>query len=314
MIETAVKFESKADYEAAYPLLCSYPVTTRCIRALEFIETLLEIADEDRYVFRGQNCSFWPIIASLFRSDFVAKPAIDHLFTLAGVDRELGEYYEEYLGWEQDLVYEFANSCMNHGIPLPHIPYNETLKMDTEAVSAYFVARNFGIPNRLLDFTTSPVIAAWFAADREPDPSSIDEPIDIVVWAIQLEFLEQIGYEPASTSWANAQIPQMQRQKALLLVDNKGKENYMATGKFQPMEYTLEKLVRNHSDRGPYAPLVQRVTLPQDEILELQSELSNYELSQIHLFPTMENVANRTLRKYQRISALSASRSPAGPE
>ena len=314
MIETAVKFESKADYEAAYPLLCNYPVTTRCIRALEFIETLLEIADEDRYVFRGQSCSFWPIIASLFRSDFVAKPAIDHLFTRAGVDRELGEYYEEYLGWEQDLVYEFANSCMNHGIPLPHIPYNATLGMDTEAVSAYFVARNFGIPNRLLDFTTSPVIAAWFGANNESDHSPIAQPNDIVVWAIKLEFLQEIGYEPASTSWANAQIPQMQRQKAVLLVDKIGKENYMATGKFQPMEYMLEDIVRNHSDWSPYGPHVHRVTLPQEEMLELQSTLNNYELSHIHLFPTIENVANLTLRKYQRISALSASRSPAGPE
>lgn len=313
-MDAAIQFDNMAEYEAAYPLLCSYPITRRCLGAPEFVETLLEIADEDTYVFRGQSCSFWPIIASLFRPDFVAKPVIDHWFTGAGSDREPGEYYDEYLGWEQDLVYEFANSCMLQGIPLPHIPYNETLEMDTEAVSAYFVARNFGIPNRLLDFTTSAIIAAWFAADRESDYVSIEEPNDIVVWAIQSEFLERTGYEPASTSWANAQILQMQRQRALLLVDKKGKENYMATGKFQPMEYTLEELARNHSDWSPFATPVQRVTLPQDAALQLQSQLGNYELSHIHLFPTIDNIASRTLRKYQRLSALSSARSPAGQE
>ena len=301
---TTICFESKTDYEAAYPLLSSFPISWPCGTASEFIETLFEIAYDDSYIFRGQSCSLWPIIATLFRDDFIAKPAIDRWYTEEDDERRQGEYFDAYLSWEQEIVQEFADSCMYHGIPLPHIPYNETLNFDTEAISAFFVARNYGIPNRLLDFTRSAIIAAWFAANVDLDVEFIEQPNDIVVWAFQLEFVLRIGYEIVSTSWANARIPQMQRQKAVLLVDKSAKANYLATGKFQPMEYMIEELARKHKGWSSYDRPIQRVTLPQDELLELQGILSNYDLNHIHLFPTMENVANRTLRKFKRFATV----------
>ncbi len=299
-MQTTVKFESEAEYRTVYPLLSDFPITTRCISAPEFLETLLEIANDDHHIFRGQGRSFWPIIATLFRPDFIAKPAIDYWFTHEKDEGGRDEYYGEYLDWEQEIAYEFAESCMKQGIPLPHIPYNEMLKLDTETVSAYFVARNYGIPNRLLDFTTSAIVAAWFASDIEVAQDSSEKGNEIVVWAIKQEFVTRIGYAMVSTSWANAQIPQMQRQKAVLLVDNKGKENYLATGKFQPMEYMIEALARKHRGWNSFDLPIQRVTLPQDEALNLQGTLSNFDLNHIHLFPTMDNVAQRTLRKFKR--------------
>ena len=301
---TTIRFESKTDYEAAYPLLSSFPISWPCGTAAEFIETLFEIAVDDSYIFRGQSCSFWPIIATLFRDDFIAKPAIDFWFTQDMNKGGQDEYYDEYLDWEQEIVHEFADNCMYQGIPLPHIPHNETLKLDTGAVSAYFVARNYGIPNRLLDFTTSAIVAAWFASDVEPDQDSIEKGNDIVVWAIKRDFVDRIGYATVSTSWANAQIPQMQRQYAELLVDNRGKENYLATGKFQPMEYMIERLAKEHKGWSSTDTPINRVTLPQEEALKLQGTLNNYNLSHIHLFPTMDNVAERTLRKFKRYATV----------
>lgn len=300
-MQTTVEFETKAEYETAYPLLSRYPVTWRCTSAPEFIETLLEIANEDTHIFRGQNCSHWPIIATLFRKDFIAKTAIDFTYAMEAGESGPGEYFDTFLSWEHEIVEGFADSCMYQGISLPYIPFNETLQFDTEAVSAYFVARTYGIPNRLLDFTTSAIVAAWFAADVEHAADSNKETNEIVVWAIKQDSLSRTGYEWVSTFWANAQIPQMQRQKAVLLVDRNGKDNYLATGKFQPMEFKIEDFLRSFNSRSPFDLPIRRLTLPQDQALELRGTLGNYDLSHIHLFPTIENVAKRTLGQFARI-------------
>ncbi|MCY3915716.1 MAG: FRG domain-containing protein [Chloroflexi bacterium] len=299
-METTVDFETKSEYEAAYPLLSGKTATARCLKAAEFVDTLFQIANLDQHVFRGQSRSCWPIIATLFRKDFIAKPAIDRLNAHADDEIARGRFFDGYLQWEQAIVTSFAENCLNEGIPLPYIPYNETLKFDTEVVSAYFLARNYGLPNRLLDFTTSPTVAAWFAADVERDSDSAMVPDDIVVWAIREDFLSQFGYEIVSTSWANAQIPQMQRQKAVLLVDTSGRENFVTTGKFQPMEYMIEDFFRSYERIDPLDMPIWRVTLPQEEALELQGILGNYDLSHIYLFPTIENVVRRTLGQFGR--------------
>ena len=296
----AVQFSNEAEYSAHYPTLSSDPVTTHCATVEDFLTTLQEISPRSSYIFRGQNYSYFPIIATLFRPEFIAKRAIDAWFDDEDEARKSGEYYDRYIEWEEIIVRGFANNCMNEGIPLPYIPYSEQLRFDTETVSAYFVARNYGVPNRLLDFTRSPVIGAWFAANGSISGASNDDCEKAVVWAISRRILSEIGYTIVSTSWSNAQIPQMQRQKAILLTDTQGRKNFLATGKFQPMEYMIEQFLAENANWLDRICPIKRVTLPQGKCANLMHELRKYELSEVHLFPTLDIVAKNTVHEYSQ--------------
>lgn len=313
-MQATIQFHSEAEYDKAYPLLSSDLVTIRCKSVEQFLTVLLGFKPMHSYIFRGQSCSYWPIIATLFRPEFIAKPAIDSLFDGENGGRRRSEYYDLYLRWEETIVHGFANDCMDEGIRLPHIPYNQTLGLDTEAASAYFVARNYDIPNKLLDFTKSPAIAAWFAGRGITKQVSGETPDEIVVWAIRRELIELLGYAIASTSWANAQIPQMQRQKSVLIVDTRGREHFLSTGKFQPMEFMMEEYIGKYKqmmeDRSP----IKRITLPKDELFELQEKLYDFELNDVRLFPTFDNVSRQTLKVFSRHARLEALWNRAGNE
>lgn len=314
-METSTRFNNCTEYSSAYPILSSDDFTIHCSEVEEFLERLLEYRRNGAgttTVFRGQFCEYWTLIATLFRPEFLAKQAIDSHFgkNVSAIDRS--EYFDQYTLWEKEIALGFANDCMNEGIPLPNIPENpenDALDLDAVAAAAYFVARNQGIPNRLLDFTRSPTVAAWFASQSAlKRNTSNSREKKMVVWAIRRDFLKFFGYSIVSTSWANAQIPQMQRQKAVLLVDDRAKQNFQETGLFQPMEYMIENYLKNLSLSPELARrAICRFTLPHHLDIELQYKLYDYELSEIHLFPTIERIAKSTLEAYD-IHARSSAR------
>ena len=235
----------------------------------------------------------------MFRPDFIVKGWIEYFFPLEEDDQR-GDYYDHYMRWDESLVKQFAYACLVEGIALPYIPCSEALGLDTETTSAYFVARNFEIPNRLLDFSKSPTIAAWFALSNGIDQDRFESTENIVVWFIRNNIVPQLGFDYVSTLWANAQIPQMQRQKSVLLVDSKGRDKFLETGKFQPMEYMLENYVRNNENTLNREPQIGRILLSHDQLPALQEKLEEFELSDIRLFPTMDRIARETMKSRAR--------------
>lgn len=315
-MECIVEIRNELEYKEHYPLIDDV-ITTHCDTAQEFVETLFEIKNcsYHKYIFRGQNQSHWSVIASLFRRDFFAKDAIDKYFEQLESPKDYrDQYYDFLVRWEHDVANGFANDCMNQGIVFPYVPQNKTSHSEVPGDlfafedATYLVARNYGLPTRLVDFSYSALVAAWFAVDGLKFTVSSRHPDRVVVWAIDVSYLEKTsGWKTVSTSWANSQIPQMLRQQAVLLLDTNSEANFLATGKFQPLDYFVENHVAQNEEFFRLIKPIRRITLPQLEDKELHMKLMcNYDLSEIFLFPTIDRIARHTLKAFSQHARIQA--------
>lgn len=111
------------------------------------------------YVFRGQARADWPLRPSLGR-ECDAKPKITE---------------EQALELEKCALADFQERAHLHLAThlLPH---------ELDAVGWWALMRHYGAPTRMLDWTSSTYVAAYFAAIECPDE-------DGVVWAVHPGFL-----------------------------------------------------------------------------------------------------------------------------
>ena len=134
-------------------------VTIRCATAREFLDNL-DLThprwSRQNWIFRGQNDARWELIPSLFRDwDTNTNPGLE----LALID----------------LFIRNAN-IVNLPIPNNALDYasyaHKPTKRELTTGGSYdfrhvvfAIAQHSGVPTRLLDFTHSPMVAAYFAAD-----------------------------------------------------------------------------------------------------------------------------------------------------
>jgi hypothetical protein len=133
-------------------------------------ELIKVIADEtlsqnQTFWYRGQHCSKWGLVPSIYRQ---ARSAQDtRLF-------------------ERHLAHTFRSRAgMRHG----HTPSFEDIP------GWISLMQHYGVPTRLLDWSRSPLIACYFAIERYLYESDV-EPVDACVWALDpytLNTLQQRG-------------------------------------------------------------------------------------------------------------------------
>lgn len=123
------------------------------------------------YVFRGQANSDWMLESSFNRVPF-------------------GKHIRN----ERKLIRKFTSGSTNYN--LTHTP-NSTLEWLS-------LMQHYGLPTRLLDFTTSPFIAAYFAFEMYSSIPRENLLIDktVSIWAIEINTIKQFASEllPKSVS------------------------------------------------------------------------------------------------------------------
>ncbi|HET9954545.1 MAG TPA: FRG domain-containing protein, partial [Polyangiaceae bacterium] len=153
-----------------------------------------------RWIFRGHANAGWELVPSALRKsawrDF--KPEYDPE-VLQQAERDLVE-------WE--ILKEFGDRLDRAGLPIPGKTRGELDRQDPRKLPANWVllyvqlaalAQHHGLPTRLLDFTRSGLIAAYFAALEPPD----GPPERFCVWAIDGSFFTLgHGYEDQGTGLA----------------------------------------------------------------------------------------------------------------
>jgi hypothetical protein len=114
------------------------------------------------WYYRGQRASEWPLTTFLDRSVFRRT--------------ETGTYHLNRELVERDLVLRFQQQAHQY---LPHLPKED------DWCSWFALMQHYGTPTRLIDWTTSPYVALYFALEQKPERKSC------AVWALDKSWLER---------------------------------------------------------------------------------------------------------------------------
>ncbi len=296
-------------------------VTIHCETAREFLDNL-ELTHprwfRQNWIFRGQNDARWELVPSLFRK------------------------------WEKDtnpglelaLIRLFISNANLVQLPIPNNSlgyYTNAFKPTVRQLTAgatydlshvvFAIAQHSGVPTRLLDFSHSPLVAAYFAiefsnlyeslglasdrlaeyfrrcADCYTDGSDVEAtiaelvdkvklsinslPDEVAVWAVHAQDLGDY------TSIKLLEHPFMEilplrMQKALFLCDTEFAEEDVQLGRKWPsLDSKLATLINTDG--------IYKLTLPYEEAEALNDLLTLHQFSPAMVNPSYEAVAKQTV-------------------
>lgn len=216
-----------------YPIVSSMEqLTATNFASLHTI--LCEFRKDKRWVFRGHSDSGWELVPKSGRFPFSTFD-----------DRQIFE------SWKRRAV--------EHVRILP--------KSDWEWLA---IAQHHGLATRLLDWTTNPLNAAYFAV-RE------NHPADAVIYAARFKLrvttdaVHPMGYCGVATYWPSGVVPRITRQGGLFTVHGEPSV---------PLEAT----------KDGSADFV-RITIPRESRDSLLRELSYYGINAVTLFPDLDGLS-----------------------
>lgn len=296
-------------------------VTIHCATAREFMDNL-DLTHprwfRQNWIFRGQNDARWELVPSLFRKwNKDTNP-----------------------GLELALIRLFISNANLAQLPIPNNSlgyYTNSFKPTVRHLSAgarydfshvvFAIAQHSGVPTRLLDFSHSPLVAAYFAidfaslyeslgsasdqlaeyfrrcADCYTDGNDVDAtiaelvdqvklsmdnlPDKVAVWAVHAQDLGDY------TSIKLLEHPFMEilplrMQKALFLCDTEFAEEDVQRGRSWPsLDSKLATLIDTNG--------VYKLTLPYQEAEALNDLLTLHQFSPAIVKPSYEAVAKQTV-------------------
>ena len=182
--------------------------------------------------------------------------------------------------------------------------YQQNLPGDKDDLSWWSLMQHHGVPTRLLDWTASPLIAAFFAAEHRPLGHANRR---FVVWALDLDWLRKTarkncGLEsdpplsdpetfskffqgdfgffvaPVQPCWRNARQVQ---QKGLFLCVGNPHQNF---------QYNLSSMQRDIEGSRP-SSLGYKITIPGSQRLAALGGLERLGIGRATLFPGLDGFA-----------------------
>lgn len=152
-------------------------------------------AAPDTWLFRGQRDADWKLQPSIYRSETILPTAGSWLPMPS-----LGDF-NSITAAECRLLTQFANETYRVGLTVPGVSDIDKLERLTETGSIRFfdfdlslvaLAQHYRLPTRLLDWTSSAQIAAYFAASeaaRDLDNGRAKPTDRLAVWALRKSLL-----------------------------------------------------------------------------------------------------------------------------
>jgi hypothetical protein len=199
-----------------------------------------------RYLFRGMGNADWHLSSSF-----------DRQFASLGRDQRLRL-------WEE-LIHEWRHGCEETGVP-------DTVLHDDQKLWA--LGQHNGLPTRLLDWTTSPYVAAFFAFHdwilQLPEEFS-----HVAIWVLHLE-------NPVWSKEMGVEIVTAPALENIRLRNQSGKFTLSRTP-FASLE--------EYAERCSADPALTKVVLPAAEALPALPDLDSMGINSYHLFPDLTGLA-----------------------
>jgi hypothetical protein len=231
---------------------------------------------------------------------------------------------------ERLLIYNFARMANDAGLPIPDLlntlqimnGFITNFGLVTPAIGelapnvpkiahqnspsfepneAIALAQHHGIPTRLLDFTTDPLRALYFASNH-------GESDEICVWAIKLHLVNishkgavkmnraynqvnDLFSEYGLLEVATANNEYLKSQKGLFLYPKYPFEYYTLNGRFPSLIDFIEGFYGQRDQQMGFRPL-RKITLPRNQVPELRAKIRKEQISLTRLMPSLDNIKN----------------------
>ncbi len=275
---------------------------------------LWDRVDAEGWIFRGQRDADWDLTPSALRVENALGNQPFTKFKAAQIRELPYGSLKEQIDHEEAFVLEFAGRASIAGYEIPgDRPELRVAELAVKRHSGrefpplaqrwiYALAQHYLVPTRLLDWTTPPLVAAYFAAQEAACAARKAAPTEkerLAVWAVSRPFIEQCASSwnpgPVIVTVPTTSNPNLHAQGGLFTL-----VRFANNSKRVGRPPSLDNLFRNRRSevrvkamRAPHwqFPLMFKVTLPCAEAPMLMHYLHLHGVDAAAVYPGLKSVA-----------------------
>ncbi|OIQ95320.1 FRG domain protein [mine drainage metagenome] len=264
------------------------------------------ISNMQNPIFRGQGNSEWSLTPSVLRSEILAKYKHEHRVYNQIDQIVFFEYFQllDFLHYSDEMGLNIPNDSPEFRNHMDFSVFTDRYGIDAvgwpsqEYFSFIALAQHHGIPTRLLDWTQSPFVAAYFSASQALNLEKISE--QLVVWLINSEDLRRLEGKLEYVQLAGSTSKNLAAQKGVFLIHRQqNRMNRNSPFSSEELKDSVNKLFEESEDFTTY-----KITLPSNLAGDLLFRCNKFGVSAATLFPGFDGAAKAAL-EYKMAKKLS---------